>query len=179
MNKSILIIDDEAQQAKNLKEALSKRNEEFRIEVASTEEEINAKINDFFFMVAIVDLRMDKYKKDGVDFIKEINEINPYAVIIAVSAYESEYEEKLKNLLLGGNIFRFCTKKSYNEWVPELEKALSDCFSLLEEKYYMNQQALLSYYNDAKNEMDTYKKGKNLSILYQCYSVTWVMGESR
>ncbi len=161
MYKSVLIIDDEEQQAKNLKEALSKQFQEITFEIASSEEEIEKKINDFFFMVAIVDLRMDNRQKDGVAIIKEIHERNPISKVIAISAYEKEYAEALKKLSDGGNIFRFSAKNKYDTWLPELEGIIKECFEQLDSKFYIGQRALLSYYNDAKNETDTYKKGQS------------------
>lgn len=170
MYKSVLILDDEEQQAKNLKKALSKRMPDVFFDMASSEEEIESKITDFFYMVAIVDLRMDKHKRDGIEIIKEINERNSIAKIIAVSAYATEYAEALKKLEDGGNIYCFSSKKKLDVWVPELVESVEGCFSQIDAKYYIGQKALLSYYNDAKNEMDTYKKGQNfeyfISVLF-------------
>lgn len=161
MYKSILIIDDEEQQAKNLKEALSKILTDCSFEIASTEEEIDAKISNFFFLISIVDLRMDGHRKEGIDIIKEINERNPIAKIIAVSAFASEYTEALKHLIDGRSIYRFSTKTSFDTWIPELEGIVKDCFAQIEDNHYIGQRALLSYYNDAKNESDAYKKGQS------------------
>lgn len=161
MYKSVLIIDDEEQQAKNLKNALSKQMPDVFFKTASSEEEIESKVTDFFYMVAIVDLRMDKHEKDGIDIIKEINERNKIAKVIAVSAYATEYSEALKKLEDGGNIYCFSSKKKMDEWVPELTESVEGCFSQIDAKYYISQKALLSYYNDAKNEPETYKKGQN------------------
>lgn len=161
MYKSVLIIDDEEQQAKNLKNALSARLPDFMFEIAYKEEDIESKIDNYFFLIAIVDLRMDNHSKDGVAIIKEINERNPIAKIIAVSAFSNEYDEALKHLIDGHNIFRFSNKAAYGVWLPELENIIKDCCSQFEDNHYIGQRALLSYYNEAKNETDNYKKGQS------------------
>ena len=177
MYKSILIIDDEEQQAKNLKEALSKSLPDCKFEIASSEEEIESKINHYFFLIAIVDLRMDGRQTDGIGIIQEINERNPIAKVIAVSAYSDEYAEALKKLIDGRNIFRFSSKSSFSTWLPELEEIIKDCFLQFEDNHYIGQRALLSYYNDAKNETDTFKKGQ--SFEYFISTLFSNMGYSR
>ena len=97
MKQSILIIDDEEVQARNLAEALSNELPDFDVVYASKEEDIQTTIVSRYFSIALIDLRMDNYMFDGCEIIEWISEINPYAKVIAVSAYTEEYILKLSS----------------------------------------------------------------------------------
>jgi CheY-like chemotaxis protein len=159
MIKSILIIDDERIQAESLSKSIQKEKVYINCFVASEENEILSSIENLFFDVAIVDLRMDNYEIDGFSIIGKIIEINPFARIIIVSAYTEEYIYQINNVFLTGKIIGLIEKKEYNQFVSEIVLSLSK----YEEAYYNNPsetaKALTSFYANAKNETNTYQKG--------------------
>lgn len=158
MNKTILIFDDEELQAKNLAEALQSEFPDFDFLYEWRESKIRNIIISKFFSIALVDLRMDRYSFDGFGIIDLISEVNPYAKIIAVSAYTDEYMKKLSDYMYNGKILAISDKESYDTWIPKLKDIINGYYSkglnpivvqVLEESFAL-----------AKNETDTYKKGK-------------------
>lgn len=171
MKRSVLIIEDVQVQAEGLFKTLSKILPHTDFHYASTEAEIEEAIENRYFSVAIVDLRMDGFKTDGVGFIKKIIDYNPFAKIIIVSAFKAEYVLDIKDLLLTGKIIDVVEKKEFEPFAQEL--------ALLIDKYHNEtlqnlteiNSALLEYYAKAKNEFDAYKKGELfehfISMLFQ------------
>ena len=74
MKRSVLIIEDIETQAKALNKELGKLLPHTDFYYAYDENEIDNAIESRYFSVAIVDLRMDGFKTDGVGFIKKIIE---------------------------------------------------------------------------------------------------------
>ena len=67
MKKSILIIDDEKAQVDNLERYLSSTlDDEYYIFTAYEEDDILDKVENSYYSLAILDLRMDDYDIDGV-----------------------------------------------------------------------------------------------------------------
>lgn len=160
MTRNILIIDDEKVQADNLAKALAKEIPSADFISASQENEIMEIVENKFYNLALVDLRMDKYKFDGIDVINKIIEVNPFAKIIIVSAFTSEYLFKIKDILLSGKIIDILDKETFETWIPKLKMKVLEYYQKLEDNPSEINSALLQYYADAKNETDTYKKGK-------------------
>ncbi|MBI3233551.1 MAG: response regulator [Bacteroidetes bacterium] len=104
MKRSVLIIDDEKAQAESLSKALSKELTNSSFDFAFDEEDILSKIENSYFSIALVDLRMDKFSFDGIDLIKKIFQVNPFAKIVIVSAFTGEYFAQIKDLLTTGKI---------------------------------------------------------------------------
>lgn len=172
MKRSILIIDDIKEQAQGLDKGLRKKlSAEYDIFHAFEENEIIETIENKYFSVAIVDLRMDEYQFDGIELIKKIIETNPFAKIIIVSAFKGEYLLQLKDLFLTGKILDVLDKEDYDIWIPKITNSI--------EKYHKEafdspdeiNNALLEYYSNAKNEKDAYVKGEKfehfVSLLFQ------------
>lgn len=159
MIKSILIIDDERIQADSLARSIKKEKGYVNCYVASEEDEIMSSVENIFFDVAIVDLRMDNYEIDGFTIIERIIEINPFARILIVSAFTQEYLLELKKVLFSAKVIGVIEKKEYNQFVSEIVLSLSK----YEENHFDNPsetaKALTSFYANAKNEKDTYQKG--------------------
>ncbi|MFI1745446.1 response regulator [Thalassobellus sediminis] len=172
MKRSILIIDDVKEQAQGLEKGLGKKlSSEYNLKSVFEEQEIIESIENRYFSLAIVDLRMDGFKFDGIELINKIIETNPFAKIIIVSAFKGEYLIQLKDLFLSGKIVNVLDKEDYDIWIPKLSNII--------EKYYQESfnspdeinNALLEYYSNAKNETDTYSKGEKfehfVSLLFQ------------
>lgn len=172
MKRSILIIDDIKEQAQGLEKGLSKKlSSEYNVTCVFKEQEILESIENRYFSLAIVDLRMDAFAFDGIELIKKIIETNPFAKIIIVSAFKGEYLLQLKDLFLTGKIIDVLDKEDYDVWIPKI--------SSIVEKYHQEifqspdeiNNALLEYYSNAKNETDTYSKGEKfehfVSLLFQ------------
>ena len=100
MEKNILIIDDESVQAEGLAKALRKEMPSFSFEWRSDESAILEAIENRFYSLAIVDIRMDKYSFDGIELINKIFEVNPFAKVLIVSAFKDEYLQPLKKYCL-------------------------------------------------------------------------------
>ena len=89
MKRSILIIDDVKEQAEGLEKGLGKKlSLEYNIKSVYQEKEILETIENRYFSLAIVDLRMDGFAFDGIELINKIIETNPFAKIIIVSAFK-------------------------------------------------------------------------------------------
>jgi len=158
MNNTILIIDDEQLQAQQLANALHREIPDCNIVFAFEEEDIKNKIEDVFFSVAIVDLRMDRYATDGFDIIDKIMVINPYAKIIAVSAYTGEYITKLNEYIAQNKILAISEKEDFAQWVPKLKNIILKYFN--QPGNPITIQVMEDLFAEAKNETDKYLKGK-------------------
>lgn len=157
MRHSILIIDDDDVQAKNLAEALSEVFPEYKILHVSKESEIQNLIVCHYYSIALVDLRMDSYNFDGCDVIDWISEINPYAKIIAVSAYTDEYMLKLSSYMSEGKLLAISEKESYETWIPKLKDIINEYYTRRTDSIVV--KVLEESYASAKNESDHHKKG--------------------
>lgn len=158
MNRTIIVIDDDEIQAKNLAEALQEELEDCEIIYEWREDEIEKTVINTFYSIAFVDLRMDAYRFDGFKIIDLITEVNPYAKIIAVSAYTDEYMKKLSDYMSDGKLLGISEKDAFDKWIPKLKDMI---------KGYYNKglnpitvQVLEDAFATAKNEKDAFKKGK-------------------
>ena len=158
ITKQILIIDDEAVQAEALKKKIGEAFPDAEIQALSTEDEIEKAISERFYNLALLDIRMDGFKKDGIAFAKQILELNPFSKIIFVSKFLAEYMDYLNVFLKSGRVLAFSEKKEYGKWLEELKPLIQSYYDESEYKSEIN-KALLASYADAKNEEDTYKKG--------------------
>ena len=158
MNRTILVLDDEELQAKNLAEALESELPGSNVIYEWRESEIEKAVINNFYTIALVDLRMDNYKFDGFSIIDLISEVNPYAKVIAVSAYTEEYIQKLSDYMSVGKLLGISNKESFDNWLPKLKEMI--------EGYYnkglnpITVQVLEDSFSTAKNEPDAFKKGK-------------------
>jgi len=173
MEKTILIIDDQKEQADGLCKALSVHMREVKFESYSLEAEILEAIEERFYTIAIVDIRMDKYGIDGIDIVKKIFEVNPFAKVIIVSAFKDEYFGKLKEVLLSGRVIDVLEKEQFKIWIPKIEGIIRNYYSKVDKDPSEVNNALLQFYADAKNEKDNYKKGERfehfISLLFQSF----------
>jgi DNA-binding NarL/FixJ family response regulator len=159
MINSILIIDDEKLQAENIQKAFRKEKPQYEIFTAFEEEDILDKIENLFFSVAIVDLRMDKFNIDGFEIIKRIIRINPFAKIIIVTAFSSEYINELNTITSTGKIKAVVDKKVFKDFIQEIFSYTDEIVADFENNDDAKSKALLQVYAEAKNEVNTYKKG--------------------
>lgn len=171
MKRSVLIIDDEKAQAEGLYKALSSLLSNTSFEYSYEEDSILSSIENSYFSIAIVDLRMDKFSFDGIELINKIFEINPFAKVIIVSAFTGEYFKQIKDLLITGKVIDVIDKTEFGKFVSLLENSISKYHeSLFEDPSEIN-NALLEFYSQAKNEKDAFKKGEKfehfVSLLFQ------------
>lgn len=160
MDKTVLIIDDENLQALSLKKSLSEKLSGYNFESYYEKETILAAIENRFFNLAVVDLRMDKLGINGIEIIERIFQLNPIAHIIIISAYKEEYFEQLKGILKTGKILDVINKGAKTaETAEKLEPVINDYYKKLDENISLYNSGLMQYYSDAKNEQDTFKKG--------------------
>ncbi|WP_422009168.1 response regulator [Roseivirga pacifica] len=172
MKRSILIIDDIKEQAEGLEKGLKKTlSNDFQVWSVHKEEAILDSIDNNYFSLAIVDLRMDEYSFDGISLIRKIIERNPFAKIIVVSAFKGEYFNQLKDIILTGRILDIQDKDSLPVWLPKLKATIESYHSELFSAPSEINIALLDYYSESKNLNDTYQKGEKfehfVSLLFQ------------
>jgi CheY-like chemotaxis protein len=160
MIKSVLIIDDEQAQAEGIAKAFHADKPEYFVHYAYDEVDIINKIENVFYNVAIVDLRMDKFKINGLDIIKKIIAENPFAKIIIVSAYLTEYSKEIRSLLPSGKIQAVLRKNEFNLFKEQIFEIADDIVYAFDTKMLLNSKALAQIYAQSKLENDTYKKGK-------------------
>ena len=156
----ILIIDDEKQQTSNIKKAIESAVKNIYVDTATTEDEIRKSISDTYFNIALVDLRMDEFKIDGFSIIKDIIEINPFAKIIICSAFLSEYSDDLNSILKTGKISAILDKEKFDVFSKKVIHQISEIIKDFEAKEHLVKITLESLYAEAKNENDTFTKGK-------------------
>ena len=163
MVKSVLIIDDEKLQAEGVAQAFRNQKPEYIVNSAWEEDDIVRKIENLFYNVAIVDLRMDKLSQNGFSFIKKIILTNPIAKIIVVSAYLGEYSIELTEIIATGKVATLLQKTDFDVLIQQIF-AVSDLivrnFDNNLSKINLNSRALTNLYVQSKLETETYKKGK-------------------
>lgn len=161
MYKNILIIDDQEEQASSLATLLASDlgSEGFLFEHYSKEDEILAAIENRFYSLAIVDIRMDDYSIDGLDIAKTIKTINPFAKVLLVSAFKEEYVEQINELIKEDNIIGVSDKKSLDTWRPELKEIIKSYYEQIESNTALYKLGLLDSYSEIKNTTNAYIKG--------------------
>lgn len=157
MNKNVIIIDDDETLAANLSKALKAKYSDVGFDYASEESDIINKVISKSFSIAIVDIRMDGYDIDGLKVVDLISEVNPFAKVIAISAYTKEYWDVLNDYLKSGKILAISEKESYDIWIPKLTKIIDGYFGKNDEPIAV--RILDNAFAMAKNEIDTYRKG--------------------
>lgn len=135
MKHSILIIDDESMGANNLKRALNSDLKEYEIFAEFEEDKITDAIKHRFYDIAIVDLRMDKFSKNGIDFIKEIINRNEFAFIIIMSAYTKQFSSEINEVLGSGKIIGVVEKGEFKEFANEISSLIIGKYNELEKDY--------------------------------------------
>ncbi len=160
MKKSILIIDDEKAQVDNLERHLSTTlDNEYHIFTAHEESDILDKVENSYYSLAILDLRMDDYDIDGISIAKKIIEFNPFAKILITSAFTDEFYSSFKEMLLSGKVIDTIDKDSFHIFASNVVRAIVGYHS----EYFSSddslQNALLENYAECKNIEDTYRKG--------------------
>jgi CheY-like chemotaxis protein len=179
MAKNILIIDDVRDQAEGLAKGLQRELPNYQFESYSSEETILEAIEQRFYSLAIVDIRMDGFSIDGIEVVKKIFEVNPFAKVIIVSAFKDEYILQLKDVLLTGKVVDIQDKEKLTDWLPKLKVTIENYFEAISEDPSEINKALLQYYSNAKNEDDAYKKGETLehfvSLLFQSIGFEHIM----
>lgn len=177
--KKILIIDDERVQVQALGTTISEIFADAEVLLASSKEDILNSINNKFYNLVILDLRMDAYEFDGISLAKQIIDINPFSKILFVSKFSSEYMPKLASLLTNGSVIGFSEKKDYDSWKPELKMLIGDYYDSLDKDPSQVNNALLNYYAELKNENDAFLKGKKyedfVSILFRSIGFKEIM----
>jgi CheY-like chemotaxis protein len=173
MEKTILVIDDAKDQADGLAKSLGKTLTNYSFEAYSEKAEIEKAIEERFYTLAIVDIRMDKYDIDGIDIVKKIFEVNPFAKVLIISAFKDEYFLKLKDIILTGKVLDVLDKQPISKWIPSLSQVIENYYSRIDKDPSEINNALLQYYADAKNEKDTYRKGERfehfVSLMFQSF----------
>jgi CheY-like chemotaxis protein len=159
MNHSILILDDEQQQAEGLLRFIKNEKPTFTVNAAYQEADMLAKIENLYFSIALVDLQMNDYTFDGIDLIEKIIEYNPFAKIIVVTGYFSIFESRLNNFFKTGKIVAVIEKTSNDIFKPEILSKINQIVVEAENNHLLHQKTLEMLYADAKNETNAYLKG--------------------
>lgn len=179
MRKNVIIIDDVKDQAEGLDKGLSKLMPNYTFENYHTEHAILDAIENRFFSLAIIDIRMDEFAFDGIDLAKKIFEVNPFSHVIIVSAFKDEYFPRLKDLLITGKVVDIQDKESFETWLPKLKSTIESYYENIEKDPSEINNALLQFYSEAKNEIDTYRKGEKfehfMSLMFQSIGFNQVL----
>ena len=178
--RKILIIDDEKVQAEALAATVREAVSYSSVIYASSEEEIVSMIEDRFYNLAIIDIRMDDYNFDGISLAEKIVEINPFAKILFVSRFIPEYINRITPLMQNGNILGFAEKEvDYDKWKPKLKELIEAYYNELDANPQQISSALIDMYSDVKDEEDTYRKGQRfenfIALLFQNIGFTEVL----
>lgn len=160
VKKTILIIDDERVQVENLYKYLSTHlPPDYHIITAYEEDDILDKVNNAYYSLAILDLRMDDYEIDGISISKIICNNNPFAKILITSAFTNEFHASFKDMILSGKIIDTIDKGPFETFGNNVKNAVEK----YHEEYFNSddsiKNALLESYAECKNTEDTYQKG--------------------
>jgi len=160
MQKTTLIIDDEILQAQSLAKSLASSLTDFSFEIYSEKDAILNAVENRFYNLAIVDIRMDKLGIDGIDICRRIFELNPIANVIIISAYKEEYFDQLKTILKTGKVLDVISKEDKpSDTAQILVPIIDSYFKKQDDDISIYNSSLLQFYSDTKNELDTFKKG--------------------
>lgn len=179
MRKNVLIIDDVKEQAEGLAKGLKMQLPDYNFESYYEENQILNAIENRFYSLAILDIRMDDFAIDGIELAKKIFDINPFSNVIIISAFKDEYFMRLKDLLLTGKVVDIQDKEDFDIWLPKLKSTIEDYYKKIDNDPSEINNALLQFYSEAKNETDTYRKGEKfehfMSLMFQSIGFNQVL----
>lgn len=159
--RKILVIDDEKIQAEALAKTIGEAVPFSQVFYASTETEIISAIEDRFYNLAVLDIRMDDYDFNGITLAEKIIAVNPFARILFVSRFIPEYMDRLSPMLQRGNILGFSEKQiDYDAWTPELKTIIEGYYDELDSNPQQINEALIDTYAEVKDEENTFRKGQ-------------------
>lgn len=178
------MIDDEKPQAIALAKTIESVIPMSNVLNASAKEEIINYVENKFYNLAVIDLRMDAYDFNGISLARRILEINPYAKILFVSKFIPEYLDELTPLLQNGNVLGFSDKKiDYDEWGEELKNVILPYYKQLDSNPQSISTALINMYSELKDEENTYLKGSRfedfISLLFQSIGFSEIVKRTR
>ena len=120
MAKRILVVDDEKSIAFLLGETLAQLGPEYQVQTAYSGEEALSKIAAEPFDLVVTDLRMPDIS--GLELIRRLRPINPFARTILITAYGSD-EAEAEARRLGA--YRYITKPvKMGEFMEVVQEAL-------------------------------------------------------
>lgn len=179
MRKNVIIIDDVKEQAEGLAKGLKMQLPDYNFESYYKENEILNAIENRFYSLAILDIRMDDFAIDGIELAKKIFDINPFSNVIIISAFKDEYFMRLKDLLLTGKVVDIQDKEDFDIWLPKLKSTIEDYYKKIDNDPSEINNALLQFYSEAKNETDAYLKGEKfehfMSLMFQSIGFNQVL----
>lgn len=178
------MIDDEKSQAMALARTIESVVPMSKAFHASERDEIIDYIENKFYNLAILDIRMDGLEFNGITLARRILEINPFAKILFVSRFIPEYIEELTPLMQNGNILGFSDKQvDYDKWGVELKKKITEYYDQLDSNPQSVNTALINMYSQLKDEENTYIKGQKfedfISLLFQSFGFSEIMKRTR
>lgn len=184
VTRKILVIDDEKPQAIALAKTIESVIPMSNVLNASAKEEIINYVENKFYNLAVIDIRMDAYDFNGISLARRILEINPYAKILFVSKFIPEYLDELTPLLQNGNVLGFSDKKiDYDEWGEELKNVILPYYKQLDSNPQSISTALINMYSELKDEENTYLKGSRfedfISLLFQSIGFSEIVKRTR
>ena len=184
VTRKILVIDDEKPQAIALAKTIESVIPMANVLNASAKEEIINYVENKFYNLAVIDIRMDAYDFNGISLARRILEINPYAKILFVSKFIPEYLDELTPLLQNGNVLGFSDKKiDYDEWGEELKNVILPYYKQLDSNPQSISTALINMYSELKDEENTYLKGSRfedfISLLFQSIGFSEIVKRTR
>ncbi len=184
ITRRILVIDDEKPQALALAKTLESVIPMSKVIHASDREDIIDLVENKFYNLAVLDIRMDAFDFNGLILAKRILEINPYAKILFVSKFIPEYLDDLTPLLQNGNVLGFSDKNiDYDIWGEELKKIILPYYEKLDDNPQSVSTALINTYSDLKDLDDTQIKGARfedfISLLFQSIGYSEIVKRTR
>ena len=129
MNKEILVIDDNSDIRSIICNLLKEENYTVRsaINYDQAINEINKKLPD----LAIIDIKLDKHDKDGIDLLKHIMKINKKTPVIMISGHAT-VQIAIEAIKLGA--YEFIEKPFSTEKIKNYVKRALETYSLKKEK---------------------------------------------
>jgi CheY-like chemotaxis protein len=162
MRHSVLIIEDEQIQAVSMQEYLQEERPYLLVNIATTQQEIETKIENLYYDIAVIDLQFKGFQFDGIHVAKKVLQLNPFAKIVIVSGWTNEYKRDIDLLLelKTDKVWGVIDKKSKQiETNMKVLEIVDKVVKSFDEKPFLHQKNLESLYAEAKNETDKFSKG--------------------
>ena len=105
MNQEVLVIDDNFDIRNLISEILKDKN--YKVRVAANFDQAVFEIDKKLPDIAVVDVKLDKGDKDGIDLLKKIKSISDFVPVIMISGH-ANVEMAVESLKLGA--YEFITK---------------------------------------------------------------------
>lgn len=170
MKQHVLLIDNEVQ-SEVLSNSLAKSLPDTTFVPAHREDNIIYSIENLYFSIIYVNLQVNHLSMSGIALVDKIIEANPLASIILSGSISQDEIETLFDEEKYVKIIGLVQQKDSETFIKKLKKIIRNYHKRQNENPAELNNVLLELYSQAKNESDSFVKGKKfelfVSLLFQ------------